>query len=156
MERREIDNKRKLNIVVIRLYLQNGCSRLNQARKFLFERSKWCISHLLSITPQIREFQALSSIKEIPLLPVILNPKNHPYDCHSSARENLSKLSQPLQHVLQSLYNDSQLQAISSAIGLLGSKRDFELSLIQGPPGKFSGFLLILVSYIFIMPFFST
>lgn len=135
MEKREIDNKRKLNILVIRLYLQNGCSRLNQARKFLVERSKWCISHLLSITPQLREFQALSSIKEIPLLPVILNPKSHPYDCHSSAMENLGKLSQPLQEVLQSSYNDSQLQAISSAIGLVGLKRDFELSLIQGPPG---------------------
>lgn len=134
MERREKDNRRRLNILVIRFYLQNGCSRLNRARKVLVERSKWYISRVMSITPQLREFQALSLIKDIPLLPTILNP-HHPLGQTESEKEDLSKLSLPLQHILKSSYNDSQLQAISAAASPQDSKKDFALSLIQGPPG---------------------
>ncbi|KAG8380280.1 hypothetical protein BUALT_Bualt07G0176900 [Buddleja alternifolia] len=134
VERREKDNKRRLNILAIRLYLQ-GCSRLNRARKLLNERSKWYVSRVMSITPQLREFQALSSIREIPLLPIILNPVNHPCGQYESRTENLSKLSQPLQQIFKSSYNGSQLQAISLAIGPFDLKKDFDLTLIQGPPG---------------------
>ncbi|KAL0354364.1 UNVERIFIED_CONTAM: Helicase SEN1 [Sesamum radiatum] len=69
VERREKDNKRRLNILAIRLYLQ-GCSRLNRARKFLTERSK------------------------------------------------------------------CQLRAISLAIVPFDLKKDFELTLVQGPPSN--------------------
>ncbi|XP_011072782.1 uncharacterized protein LOC105157939 isoform X1 [Sesamum indicum] len=134
VERREKDNKRRLNILAIRLYLQ-GCSRLNRARKFLTERSKWYVGRIMSITPQLREFQALSSIREIPLLPVILNPVNHPCGQYESRTENLSKLPQPLQQIFKSSYNGSQLRAISLAIGEFNLKKDFELTLVQGPPG---------------------
>ncbi|KAL8043652.1 hypothetical protein ABFX02_09G128046 [Erythranthe guttata] len=134
VERREKDSKRRLNILAIRLYLQ-GCSRLSQARKHLTERSKWYVSRIMSITPQLREFQALSSIREIPVLPIILNPVNHPCGQYKSKTENLSKLSQPLQQILKSSYNGSQLQAISLAIGSFDLKKDFDLTLIQGPPG---------------------
>lgn len=134
VEKREIDNKRRLSVLVIRLYLQNGSSRLNRARKFLVERSKWCISRLMSITPQLREFQALSSLREIPLLPVILNPACHP-GVNNSRRDSLGRLSQPLQKVLRSSYNGSQLQAIAAAVGSFDLKKDFEVSLVQGPPG---------------------
>ncbi|CAA0829521.1 P-loop containing nucleoside triphosphate hydrolases superfamily protein [Striga hermonthica] len=132
VERREKDNKKRLNILAVRLYLQ-GCSRLDRARKFLTERSKWYVSRIMSITPQLREFQALSSIKEIPLLPIILNPANHA--CGESKVGNLSKLSQSLQQIFRTSYNDSQLQAISLSIGPFDLKKDFELNLIQGPPG---------------------
>ncbi|KAK6129452.1 hypothetical protein DH2020_036810 [Rehmannia glutinosa] len=134
VERREKDNKKKINILAIRLYLQ-GCSRLNKARKLLTERSKWYVSRIMSITPQLREFQALSSIREIPLLPIILNPVNHPCGQYGSKTENLSELSQPLQQTFKSSYNGSQLQAINIAIGPSDLKKDFELTLIQGPPG---------------------
>ncbi|GFP79207.1 helicase sen1 [Phtheirospermum japonicum] len=132
VERREKDNKKKSSILAIRLYLQ-GCSRLNRARKLLTERSKWYVSRIMSITPQLREFQALSSIREIPLLPIILNPASHP--CGESKNENLSKLSQPLQQIIKSSYNGSQLQAISLSIGPFDLKKDIELTLVQGPPG---------------------
>ncbi|KAL6496859.1 hypothetical protein OROGR_028788 [Orobanche gracilis] len=132
VERREKDNKKKSNMLAVRLYLQ-GCSRLNRARKLLTERSKWYASRIMSITPQLREFQALSSIKEIPLLPIILNPASHP--CGELKIENLSKLSQPLQQFFRSSYNGSQLQAIGLAIGPFDLKKDSELTLIQGPPG---------------------
>ncbi|KAL2539106.1 P-loop containing nucleoside triphosphate hydrolase superfamily protein [Abeliophyllum distichum] len=134
VERREKDNKRRLNILVIRVYLQ-GCSRLNRARKLLTDRSKWFVCRVMSITPQLREFQALSSIREIPLLPIVLNPVNYFSGRHEYRNENITRLSQPLQQVLKSSYNDSQLQAISASIGPFDLKKDFELSLIQGPPG---------------------
>ncbi|XP_059456145.1 uncharacterized ATP-dependent helicase C29A10.10c isoform X2 [Corylus avellana] len=135
VEKRERDNKRRLTILVIRFYLQNGFSRLNQARKNLIERSKWHASRIMSITPQLREFQALSLIKDIPILPVILKPVNDSLGNDAFKEVDLGKLSQPLQEVLRSSFNDSQLQAISVAIGSPKLKKDFELSLIQGPPG---------------------
>ncbi|XP_022889351.1 uncharacterized protein LOC111404723 isoform X2 [Olea europaea var. sylvestris] len=134
VERREKDNKRRLNILVIRVYLQ-GCSRLNRARKLLTDRSKWLLYRVMSIASQLREFQALSSIREIPLLPIVLNPVNYFSGHREIRKENIIRLSQPLQQVLKSSYNDSQLQAINTAIGPFDSKKDFELSLIQGPPG---------------------
>ncbi|EXC33624.1 hypothetical protein L484_013821 [Morus notabilis] len=134
VERRERDNKRRLSILLIRFYLQNGTSRLNQARRNLLERSKWHASRVMSITPQLREFRALSSIKEIPLLPVILNPVNNSPSSNESLKVDLRKLSQPLQQILKSSFNDSQLQAISAATEFVNSNK-LELSLIQGPPG---------------------
>ncbi|PON78563.1 P-loop containing nucleoside triphosphate hydrolase [Parasponia andersonii] len=135
VERRERDNKRRLIILLIRFYLQNGTSRLNQARKNLLERSKWHASRIMSITSQLREFQALSSIKEIPLFPIILKPINDGPCSKDFSKVDLSKLSQPLQLILKSSFNESQLQAISVAIGLRSPKKKVELSLIQGPPG---------------------
>ncbi|XP_075666212.1 uncharacterized protein LOC142636030 isoform X1 [Castanea sativa] len=135
VERRERDNKRRLTILVIRFYLQNGSSRSNQARKNLIDRSKWHACRVMSITPQLREFQALSSINGIPIFPVILNPVNDSLGTHVSKEVNLGKLAQPLQQILKSSFNDSQLQAISVAVGSPKLKKDFELSLIQGPPG---------------------
>ncbi|KHG27459.1 Helicase SEN1 [Gossypium arboreum] len=134
VERRERDNKRKSSMLLIRFYLQNGSIRLNQARRQLLERSKWHASRIMSITPQIREFQALSSIKDIPLLPAILNPVSDPTISYKPTLD-FSKLSQPLQQFLRSSFNDSQLQALNVAVGSQKIKKDFELSLIQGPPG---------------------
>lgn len=133
VERCEKDYKRRSSIIMIKFYLQNGCSRLNRAKKLLMERSKWYIHRIMSITSQLREFQALSSIHSIPLLPTILNPNNQPKVLKS--RMDLSKLSQPLQQILESSFNDCQLQAISTIIRQVDLRNDPDLSLIQGPPG---------------------
>lgn len=138
MERRERDNKRKSIMLIIRFYFQNGTSRLNQARRQLLERSKWHASRVMSITPQLREFQALSSIKEIPILPAILKPVNFSSDYNTAAEVDLGKLPQPLQGTLKTSFNESQLQAITTSIGSSSRKKDIELSLIQGPPGNSS------------------
>ncbi|KAJ4958297.1 hypothetical protein NE237_025408 [Protea cynaroides] len=135
VERRERDNKRRSNILVIRFYLQNDTSRFNKAKRLLIERSKWFVSRIMSITPQLREFQALSSLSDIPILPIILKPTSHSLDYHDFKRVGLGTLTQPLQRILKSSFNDGQLQAISDVIGTHDSKNDFELSLIQGPPG---------------------
>lgn len=133
VERREKDNKRSC-ILVIRFYFQNSSVRLNKVKRFLIERSKWYINRIMSITPQLREFQALSSVKDIPILPIILKPTICPSVDRESGEIALCKLPQPLLHTFKSSFNDSQLQAISSAIRTL-PRIDFELSLIQGPPG---------------------
>lgn len=146
VERREKDNKRSLSIIIIRFYFQNGSSRLNQARRNLTERSKWHGCRIMSITPQIREFHALSSVKHIPLLPLILNPIKDSF-CHDEFKKvDLSKLCQSLQQTLRSSFNVTQLQAISVSIGRAKAKKTVELSLIQGPPGMRStlSYLLIL------------
>ncbi|XP_073000501.1 uncharacterized protein [Typha latifolia] len=135
VERREKRDKSQSLIIVIRFYLSNDSSRLNKVRRLLVERSKWFLSRIMSITPQLREFQALSSLHDIPMLPVILNPVNCSLSYPESRKVQLGKLSQPLQKVLMSSFNDSQLQAISIAIGTFNSRRSSELSLIQGPPG---------------------
>ncbi|GAB2247771.1 hypothetical protein Droror1_Dr00007653 [Drosera rotundifolia] len=134
LEKREKDNKKRLNILVIRLYFRSGCARHNRARKLLLERSKWFVGRITSIIPQLREFHALSSIKSIPALPVILNPTCHrTYGKHRNA--DLGKLSPAMQQALESRYNASQLQAISASIQPSTSPSEFQLSLIQGPPG---------------------
>ncbi|XP_027925955.1 helicase SEN1 isoform X3 [Vigna unguiculata] len=135
VERREKDNKRGSSIILIKFYFQNGSLRLNQARRNLTERSKWHVCRIMSITPQMREFHALSSIKDIPLLPIILNPVNNSF-CFNECKEvDLNNLCQSLQQTLRSTFNDSQLQAISVAIGRAKAKKTIQLCLIQGPPG---------------------
>lgn len=101
----------------------------------------------MSITPQLREFQALSSIREIPLLPIILNPVNCRSSQYESETQSMSKLPQPLQQILKSSYNESQLQAISLATGPFDLTKDFELTLIQGPPGVW--LFIVFQSYLF-------
>lgn len=135
MERREKSNKGQSTILVIRFYLLNGSSHLNKVKKLLTERSKWYLSRVMSITPQIREFQALSSLNDIPMLPVILNPVERSLGRYEHKKVGLSKLAKPLQNVLKSSFNGSQLEAISIAVGTQASRSSFELCLVQGPPG---------------------
>ncbi|RZB62240.1 Helicase SEN1 isoform B [Glycine soja] len=135
VERREKDNKRGSSIILIRFYFQNGSSRLNQARRNLTERSKWNACRIMNITPQIREFHALSSIKDIPLLSLILNPVNNSFCVNECKDVDLNNLCQSLQQTLRSSFNVTQLQAISVAIGRGKVKKTVELCLIQGPPG---------------------
>ncbi|CAN1306121.1 Helicase SEN1 [Linum perenne] len=135
VDRRERDHKRGSSILLIRFYFLNGSTRLNQARRQLMERSKWHATRIMSITPQLREFHALSSIHDIPLLPAILKPVTDILSRVEPMKLTSCKLSPPLQQLLETSFNDSQIQAISTAISLPRSRKDFELSLIQGPPG---------------------
>ncbi|KAM7260372.1 hypothetical protein ACFE04_016113 [Oxalis oulophora] len=135
VERRERDNKKGSSIILMKFYLQNGSLRLNQARRSLLVRSKWHVTHIMSITSQLREFQALSSIKDIPILPVILKPTNDSHGQNEPKERFLDRLSDPLQNILKSSFNGSQLDAISIAIKSPSSRQDCQLSLIQGPPG---------------------
>ncbi|KAF8694890.1 hypothetical protein HU200_037991 [Digitaria exilis] len=134
VERRETD-KNKALIFVIKFFLSSDNARLNKVKRLLVERSKWYLSRVMSMTPQIREFSALSSLNDIPVLPAILNPVSCAATHHKSGKAHLDRLTHPLRKVLKSSYNESQLQAVSIAIGSTSSKTKFDLSLIQGPPG---------------------
>uniref|UniRef100_A0ACD5XU29 Uncharacterized protein n=1 Tax=Avena sativa TaxID=4498 RepID=A0ACD5XU29_AVESA len=134
VDRRESD-KNKALIIVIKFFLSNDNPRLNKVKRLLVERSKWFLNRVMSMTPQIREFSALSSLNDIPVLPVILNPVSRTTTNHECGKVYLDKLARPMRKVLKSSYNDSQLQAVSIAIGSTGSKAKCDLSLIQGPPG---------------------
>ncbi|CAL9102821.1 unnamed protein product [Musa textilis] len=135
VERREKSDKSQSIVLIIRLYLPSSSSRFNKARRLLTERSKWFSSRIMSMTPQLREFQALSSLHDIPMLPIILNPVNHSAGHPASKKVQLDKLSRCMQKMFISSYNGSQIQAISTAIGSSEPKKTLELSLIQGPPG---------------------
>lgn len=135
VEGREWDEKKRSSILNVRLYLQNASSRLNQARRNLLERSQWHACRILNITSQIREFQALSSIKDIPVLPVILSPLGDSNYDSETKRSDLRSLPHSLQQILKSSFNESQLQAISVSIGSSNLTKEFDISLIQGPPG---------------------
>lgn len=134
MERRESD-KNKALIFVIKFFLSSDNARLNKVKRLLVERSKWFLNRVMSMTPQIREFSALSSLHDIPLLPAILNPISCAASHQKPGKLYLDRLAHPMRKVLESSYNDSQLQAVSIAIGSTSSKAKFDLSLIQGPPG---------------------
>lgn len=135
VERREKNTKSRSTIIVIRFYLPSGPSRFSTARRLITERSKWHVSCIMSITPQLREFQALSSLQYIPMLPIILNPVDCSKDYSQPRKFELSKLSQPIQQMLKSSFNNNQLLAISNVIGRHTLRKSFDLSLIQGPPG---------------------
>ncbi|KAG2644354.1 hypothetical protein PVAP13_2KG411606 [Panicum virgatum] len=134
VERHEND-KNKAFIFVIKFFLSSNDARLNKVKRLLVERSKWFLNRVMSMTPQIREFSALSSLNDIPMLPAILNPVSCAGSYHKSGKVHLDRLAHPLRKVLKSSYNESQLQAVSIAIGSTSSKTNFDLSLIQGPPG---------------------
>lgn len=137
-------------ILVIRFLISNEISRFIRVRKFLTERSKWFLNKVFNLTPQMREFQALSSLHDIPILPIILNPLNvnvphtrvaRPAQLHEAP---LSGLDEPIRNFFTSSYNHSQLQAIDMATRKPIDGKDFELTLIQGPPGLFFSLSLSL------------
>ncbi|PKA56592.1 putative helicase MAGATAMA 3 [Apostasia shenzhenica] len=134
VERREKNDKNFSAILAIRLYLPDNSARLNKVKRQLIERSKWHLNRVMSMTPQLREFQALSSLNVIPMLPIILNPVDHSLGYAEPRKFGLGKLSHPMENIFKSSFNSSQLQAISIAITSQAS-RNFELSLVQGPPG---------------------
>ncbi|CAN6464526.1 unnamed protein product [Victoria cruziana] len=135
VDRREKDNKSRSNVLVIRLYFSGGSARLAKARRLLTERSKWCVTRIMSITSQVREFQALSSFNDIPILSAILNPYDTRANNVGSRHINLGRLPEAMQQKLKSSFNDGQLQAISAAIERSSTVGSSGLQLIQGPPG---------------------
>lgn len=142
VERRERDAKSRSTILLLRLYLQSGIPRLAKARRLLTVRSKWSVTRLMSITPQLREFQALSAVKDVPLLPIILNPhiaatKFADVCAHTQGTqgEDMELFPKPLKEYLKEAFNESQLKAISAVLQRNDSQKNCGLSLIQGPPG---------------------
>lgn len=94
----------------------------------------------MSLTPQLREFQALSAVGNLPLQQTILCMNSFEKDFTVRAQCDLSGLQAlpvPLQSRLKFEYNESQVTAIAAAVGKGGSAaKDHQLALVQGPPGE--------------------
>ncbi|GBG87750.1 hypothetical protein CBR_g45904 [Chara braunii] len=136
VEKRDRDSKMRGVILHLRFYLPASNERLVKARSSLRDNSKWETTKLLSLISNIREFQALSSIENLPFLDVILRPC--PEHGQTVARELcLGALPQPLRERLEREYNESQLSAIAASIGPKpgATEQGHHLALIQGPPG---------------------
>ncbi|KAJ7567512.1 hypothetical protein O6H91_02G151200 [Diphasiastrum complanatum] len=141
VERKEKENKSRSTILVVKLYFATGNTRSMKVKQLLVDHSKWHVTRLMSITPQLREFQALSAIAGFPLLPIILCPKPTGENqlsrkVYTKSTSAFSNLPEPFQRRLKADYNESQLDAIEAAIRIGGSiSNKHELSLVQGPPG---------------------
>ena len=138
MERQEKDNNNHSVKLVLKFFLRTGNKRLVKVRSLLLERSKWHATRLMSITPQLREFQALSALEHLPLMPIILNNRSSEISNSEISALNtqaLARLSDKLQIKLKVDYNASQIQAIEMALQSTVSANGHELSLVQGPPG---------------------
>lgn len=140
VESRDRESKSRATVLLVKLYVPAaGDARLSKAKRLLVDRSKWYMTRIMNITPQIREWQALSSLSSLPLLPVILSPvpafqMKGAEGVSPAAR--LRCLAEPLQSKLRGDYNESQLRAIASAIGGKETMtNDHQLTLVQGPPG---------------------
>ncbi|KAI5072739.1 hypothetical protein GOP47_0013117 [Adiantum capillus-veneris] len=138
VERQERDNKKPSVTIILKFYLRSGNKRLAKARTLLLERSKWHATRLMSITPQLREFQALSAVEYLPLLPVILNDgssKMGPLSIGAAHKQAIQGLPEKLQHRLRADFNASQIHSIQMALRSAVIANGHELSLVQGPPG---------------------
>ncbi|KAJ3676832.1 hypothetical protein LUZ60_002556 [Juncus effusus] len=93
-------------------------------------RTKWHLTRVFNLTPQVREFQSLSSLHHVPVLPSILNPLANDDNCDD--KDGFGGVKGPMRRMLGERFNESQMEAIRRAVG---RTREFELSLIQGPPG---------------------
>ncbi|CAM6095945.1 unnamed protein product [Calypogeia fissa] len=140
MESRDKESKTRGIVLLLKLYVPAGVDvRLSKAKRLLVDRSKWYMTRIMNITPQIREWQALSSLQSLPLLPVLLSPaagsKMKSLESVSSIAK-LRCLPEQLQSKLRGDYNESQLRAIADSIGGKETMtNDHQLTLVQGPPG---------------------
>lgn len=142
VDKRDRDKVNKAAItLVLKIYVNQGNARLAKAKRLLIDRSRWNMTRLLNITPQLREFQGLAAVVNYPLLSTILCPSGDQLgmarggtstEGHSQL-QNLNVLPEQLFARLSKEFNERQLHAISAA---MGRKGDHQLALVQGPPGN--------------------
>ncbi|XP_024540869.1 uncharacterized protein LOC9647084 isoform X1 [Selaginella moellendorffii] len=122
-------DRRDKDVFSAKLFLPPNNEKLFKLKSVLHIRSTWHITRLMNITPQVREFQAVSALSSSPLLEAILSPAAS--DQHSGRPV---PLPEKLWRKLKEDYNESQLSAIKASLG--DSRKDqHEISLVQGPPG---------------------
>lgn len=96
------------------------------------------MTRVMSLSSQIREFQALSAVVNFPLLQTILctsMPGKH--SVGKDEKVELRGLTSDLCDRFRVDYNESQVSAIAASVG----KQDIaaahhQLALVQGPPGE--------------------
>eukprot|EP00850_Spirogloea_muscicola_P001467 SM000005S17264 [mRNA] locus=s5:1111561:1129649:+ [translate_table: standard] len=131
----------RATILQLRLFLPSDSGRLTVVGRQMVNRSKWHAVRLISLTPQVREFQALAALHVLPLASLILGtPRGAGQERRpGSYGKRLEELPDGLRSRLQAEYNLSQLAAVEVAIAqaasLASSASCHQLMLVQGPPG---------------------
>ncbi|KAL3682269.1 hypothetical protein R1sor_000291 [Riccia sorocarpa] len=136
VETRERESKSRATILLMKIFIQVTDPRLSKAKRLLVDRSKWHLTRVMNMSPQLRECQALSGFASLPLLPILISPEfaSKTAECAKSA--DLQTLPEKLQEKLTGEHNESQIRAIAFAIGTKESKvNGHQLTLVQGPPG---------------------
>jgi len=138
VDRKEREFRGSATTILLRLYIPQGNSRLQNAKKYLVSRSKWHMTRVMSLSSQIREFQALSAVGNFPLLQTILctsMPGKHSVSKYEKVQ--LKGLTSDLCDRLRVDYNESQVSAIAASVSQQDiSAADHQLALVQGPPGE--------------------
>jgi senataxin len=139
----------------VRLYLQSGGRPVNErareAQKDLQVNTIWWIKRVMSLTTSSREFTALHSCRNLPLISSILQPSSpsssSSSSLSSSSFNNDSALPGVLGSIFKSKFNPSQLKAIEAATTSKG------FALLQGPPGTGKTRTIIgLISALLLLP----
>eukprot|EP00850_Spirogloea_muscicola_P009645 SM000054S18131 [mRNA] locus=s54:712649:726066:+ [translate_table: standard] len=131
----------RATILQLRLFLPSDSGRLTVVGRQMVDRSKWHAVRLISLTPQVREFQALAALHVLPLASLILGmPRGVGQERRPGSHgKRLEELPEGLRSRLQAEYNVSQLAAVEVAIAqaasLASSASCHQLMLVQGPPG---------------------
>lgn len=129
--------------IVLKLCMPLGNSRLQNAKKYLVVRSKWHLTRVMNLSTQLREFQALSAIGNLPLSRLVLCPStSEKTNLLKNGTAGLKDLTAELGDRIKADYNESQVSAIAAAVGRQDiAAADHQLALVQGPPGKLDFFL---------------
>lgn len=142
VESRERESKSRATILLMKIYINMSDPRLTKAKRLLVDRSKWHLTKVMNMSPQLRECQALSSVPCLPLLPILLTPdtsipaQEAKSTEHSKPSLDLRGLPEALQEKITAEYNESQIRAIAFAIGGKETMTNtHQLTLVQGPPG---------------------
>nr|XP_024386396.1 uncharacterized protein LOC112287553 isoform X3 [Physcomitrium patens]XP_024386398.1 uncharacterized protein LOC112287553 isoform X3 [Physcomitrium patens] len=123
--------------IVLKLCMPLGNSRLQNAKKYLVVRSKWHLTRVMNLSTQLREFQALSAIGNLPLSRLVLCPStSEKTNLLKNGTAGLKDLTAELGDRIKADYNESQVSAIAAAVGRQDiAAADHQLALVQGPPG---------------------
>lgn len=141
MDRKEREFRGAATTILLKLCMPQGNNRLQNAKKFLVSRSKWHMTRVMSLSSQIREFQALSAVGNFPLLQTILC-KSMPGKFSKNEKIDLKGLASDLCDKLRIDYNDSQVAAIAASVGQQDlAAANHQLALVQGPPGECNSIL---------------
>lgn len=138
VDRKEREFRGSATTILLKLCMPQGNSRLQSARKYLVSRSKWHMTRVMSLSSQIREFQALSAVGNFPLLQTILCSSKHSLGNKNVKVDDLKGLTSDLCDRFRVDYNESQVSAIAAAVGQQDlAAANHQLALVQGPPGEF-------------------
>eukprot|EP00898_Chlorokybus_atmophyticus_P002657 jgi/Chlat1/3392/Chrsp23S03726 len=147
-------------VLQLRLCLA-GSQRAMELKAALLDKSTWKIHRVLSLTPQLREFQALSGVAAIPIVDALLHPKHGQIRLTREAQKDhlssipvlqdilhtkkpsldcLTGLPPALRTLMEEQFTFDQQTAVNAALDACNNASAEQadkpgIALVQGPPG---------------------